>query len=177
MARRTVIGIFQQAGQAERALEALRAAGFTANHVSVVAKDTDAVTPLTPATETGMEGAGTGAALGGLTGGVLGWLAGIGVLAIPGLGPIVAAGALALTLGGAALGAVTGGLIGALVDLGVPDEEALGYQATVEQGSLLLTVVTPDDTQAATALAILEQYGGADFCAYGAPDRVTNTRP
>ncbi|MGN6675373.1 MAG: general stress protein, partial [Thermomicrobiales bacterium] len=72
MARRTVIGIFQQAGQAERALKALRAAGFTANHVSVVAKDTDAVTPLTPAPETGMEGAGTGAALGGLTGGVLG---------------------------------------------------------------------------------------------------------
>ncbi|MGN6758717.1 MAG: general stress protein, partial [Thermomicrobiales bacterium] len=58
MARRTVIGIFQQAGQAERALKALRAAGFTANHVSVVAKDTDAVTPVAPATETGLGGRG-----------------------------------------------------------------------------------------------------------------------
>ena len=176
MTRRTVIGIFQQAEQTEHALEALRAAGFTADHVSVVAKDDRAALSALPAADTGLEGAGTGAVLGGLTGGVLGWLAAIGVLAIPGVGPIVAAGALALTLGGAALGAVTGGLIGALVDLGVPEETALAYQSTVEQGSLLLTVVTPDDTQAAAAIAILEQHGGADVRAYDAPDRITSTR-
>ena len=177
MTRRTVIGIFERANQAERALEALRAAGFAADHVSIVAKDTGAASPVPPAADTGLEGAGTGAVLGGLTGGVLGWLAGIGALAIPGLGPIVAAGALALALGGAALGAVTGGLIGALVDLGVPEEAALDYQNTVQQGGLLLTVETPDDAQEATVLALLEQHGGADVRAYDTPDRVTSTRP
>ncbi len=162
MARRIVIGVFEHLEQAENALAALRAAGLTADRVSIVAKDTAATAPIAPAGDTGLEGAGTGAFLGGFTGGVLGWLAAIGVLAIPGLGPVVAAGALALTLGGAALGAVTGGLIGALVDLGVPEEAALGYHATVQQGGLLLAVDTPDDTQATAALALLEQHGGAD---------------
>jgi uncharacterized membrane protein len=177
MTRRTVIGVFEQGEPAERALAALREAGFTADRVSVVAKDDQAALSVPPDVDTGLEGAGTGAVLGGLTGGVLGWLAGVGVLAIPGVGPIVAAGALALTLGGVALGAVTGGLIGALVDLGVPEETALDYQATVQLGGLLLTVTALDDTQAAAARAILEQHGGADVRAYDAPDRVTSTRP
>lgn len=177
MTRRTVIGVFAHTEQAESALEALRTAGFTADRVSIVAKDTAATAPIEPTADTGLEGAGTGAFLGGFTGGVLGWLAAIGVLAIPGLGPVVAAGALALTLGGMALGAVTGGLIGALVDLGVPEEAALGYQTTVQQGSLLLTVDTPDDAETTAMLALLEKHGGADVRAYDAPDRVPSTRP
>lgn len=167
--RLTVIGVFDDASLAEGTLGGLRDAGFTAEQISVVAKDSHTARAMTEEAGIGSpaEGAGTGAFLGGLTGGVLGWLVGIGALAIPGIGPIVAAGALATTLGGAALGAVTGGLIGALVDLGIPEEEARGYEESVRGGSILLTVHAANTQQAHDARALLHQYGGADVRAYG----------
>jgi uncharacterized membrane protein len=90
----------------------------------------------------------TGTATGGLVGALGGFLVGLGALAIPGVGPIVAAGPLAAALGGAAIGAATGGLIGALVDAGVPEEYASAYTSYVEQGHVLLTVRTEAATQA-----------------------------
>ena len=119
----TVAGVFHSSSDAEKALNALKDAGFSPDQVSVVAKDTgETKTMVEHSDMAGAEttGAGAGALLGGITGGIAGWLVGIGALAIPGIGPIVAAGALATTLGGAAVGAVAGGLIGALVGRGHP---------------------------------------------------------
>ncbi len=100
-------------------------------------------------------------------------LVGIGALLIPGIGPIVAAGALATTLGGAALGAAAGGLLGALVGLGIPEEDAQGYEESVRQGSILLTVTTDSDEQAQAARAIFDQQGGGSVRSYGVGDAVT----
>lgn len=173
--RRTVVGVFDGPSHAEMALNELKSAGFSPNQVSVVARDNRETRDMVETTGMGAEGAGTGAFLGGITGGVLGWLVGIGALAIPGIGPIVAAGALATTLGGAALGAVTGGLIGALVDLGIPEEEAAGYETHVKQGSILLTVNANSDQQARTAHEIFNRHGGADVRAYGVSGMGTDT--
>src|ERR671929_1746463 len=161
----TVVGVFDGPNHAEMALNELRNAGFSPDQVSVVAKDTRESRDLVESS--GMEGAETsgataGAFLGGITGGILGWLVGIGTLAIPGIGPIVAAGALATTLGGAAIGAVAGGLIGALVDLGIPEEEARGYEEHVRKGRILLTVNADSDAQARRAHQLFDRHGGAD---------------
>ena len=124
--RRTVVGVVDGPNHGEMARTELKTAGFRPKQVSVVARATRETQEM--AEKTGMGVAGTGAVLGGITGGIVGWLVGIGALAIPGIGPIVAAGALATTLGGAAVGAAAGGLLGALVDLGIPQEEARGYE-------------------------------------------------
>ena len=173
--RRTVVGVFDGPGHAEQALNELREADFSPEQVSVVARDTRETQDMVETTGMGAEGAGTGAVLGGITGGVLGWLVGIGALAIPGIGPIVAAGALATTLGGAAIGAVAGGLIGALVDLGIPEEEARGYEEHVRGGRILLTVNATSDAQAEQAREVFARHGGADVRAYGMTDRVSTT--
>ena len=166
----TVVGVFDGPRHAEMALNELKDAGFAPNQVSIVAKDTREGRDLVESS--GMEGAettgaATGAVVGGLTGGILGWLVGIGSLAIPGIGPIVAAGALATTLGGAAVGATAGGLIGALVGAGVPEEDARGYEESVGRGQILLTVSAPEGNQAERARQIFERHGGADVRAYG----------
>ena len=165
--RRTVVGVFDGPNHAERALNELKDSGFTPEQVSVVARDNRETREMAERTGMGGEGTGTGAFLGGITGGILGWLVGIGALAIPGIGPIVAAGALATTLGGAALGAVAGGLIGALTDMGVPEEHARGYEENVRQGSILLTVSANSDQQARRAHQIFNQHGGSDVRGYG----------
>ena len=171
--RRTVVGVFDGPNHAEQALNELRDAGFQPEQVSVVARDNRETQDMVERTGMGAEGAGTGAVLGGITGGVLGWLVGIGALAIPGIGPIVAAGALATTLGGAAIGAVAGGLIGALVDLGIPEEEARGYEEHVRKGSILLTVSANSDEQARQAHQIFDRRGGSDVRAYGLAEGVS----
>jgi hypothetical protein len=111
-------------------------------------------------------GATAGAFLGGITGGIAGWLIGIGALAIPGIGPIVAAGALATTLGGAAVGAVAGGLIGALVGAGIPEDDAREYETHVGQGRILITAQASSAQQAGQARDAFDRFGGADVRAY-----------
>ncbi|MDP8924677.1 MAG: general stress protein, partial [Chloroflexota bacterium] len=165
--RRTVVGVFDGPNHAEMALNDLKEAGFSPDQVSVVAKDNRETREMVENTGMGAEGATAGAFLGGITGGILGWLVGVGALAIPGVGPVVAAGALATTLGGAALGAVAGGIVGALVDAGVPEEDARGYEEHVRQGSILLTVHATTDQQARQAHRIFERHGGADVRGYG----------
>jgi hypothetical protein len=165
--KRTVVGVFDGPNHAEKALNELKDSGFGADQVSVVAQDKRETREMVESTGMGAEGAGTGAFLGGITGGVLGWLVGIGALMIPGVGPVVAAGALATTLGGAALGAVAGGLIGALVDAGVPEEDAKGYEESVRQGSILLTVQARTDEEARKAHQIFDRHGGSDVRGYG----------
>jgi len=165
----TVAGVFNSASDAEKALNALKDAGFTPEQVSVVAKDTGETQTMVDRSDmAGAEttGAGTGALLGGLTGGIAGWLIGIGALAIPGIGPIVAAGALATTLGGAAVGAVAGGLIGALVGAGIPEEDARSYETHVKEGRILITAQATTGQQAQEARDAFDRYGGADVRAY-----------
>ena len=165
----TVVGVFFNASNAEKALNDLKSASFAPEQVSVVAKESEDSRALVENTHMeGAEttGAGTGALLGGLTGGVVGWLVGIGALAIPGIGPVVAAGALATTLGGAAVGAVAGGLIGALVGAGVPEDDARNYEAHVKEGRILLTVRADNEAQATTARDIFDRHDGSDVRAY-----------
>src|SRR5688500_5205826 len=106
--RRTVAGVFASVAAAERALNALKAAGFSPEQVSVVARDTGATRELAERTDMGAEGAAAGAATGGVLGGLAGFLVGISALVIPGIGPIVGAGILASTLVGAGAGALAG---------------------------------------------------------------------
>lgn len=167
---KTVIGVFDDPDRAEEALNGLRDAAIAPGQVSVVTRDQRDVYSVAEGAATGAEGASTGAVLGGITGGILGWLVGIGALVIPGAGPILAAGALATTLGAAALGAVAGGLIGALVDLGVPEDDARQYEGSVRAGSLLLTVHARSDEQAWNARALFERCGGTDVRIYGLQD-------
>jgi len=165
----TVAGVFHRPSDAEKALTALKDAGFTPEHVSVVAKDTGETQSMVERSDmAGAEtkGAGTGALLGGLTGGIAGWLVGIGALAIPGIGPIVAAGALATTLGGAAVGAVAGGLIGALVGAGIPEEDARSYETHVSEGRILITAQATAAPQAQQARDAFDRHGGADVRTY-----------
>lgn len=169
----TVAGVFDAQSDAQKALNELKEAGFTPDQVSVVAKDTrETQTMVEDSDMAGAEtsGAATGALLGGLTGGIAGWLVGIGALAIPGIGPIVAAGALATTLGGAAIGAAAGGLIGALVGAGIPEEDARTYETHVKEGRILITAQATDARQAQSAHDAFERYGGSDVRAYDRRD-------
>lgn len=159
--RDTVVSVFDDRDDAQDAIEALRDAGFRADTISVLARDRDMAGTL--AEDTGAQtaaGAATGALAGGLLGGVAGWLIGIGALAIPGVGPIVAAGPLAAALGGAAIGAAGGGIIGALTGLGVPEDEARYYEEEFRQGGIVVTVQAAGRYD--EAHDILHEYGGRD---------------
>jgi tetrahydromethanopterin S-methyltransferase subunit C len=110
------------------------------------------------------EGAVAGAGAGGVLGGTLGVLAGIGTLAIPGLGPLIAAGPLLAALSGAAVGAAVGGLAGALIGMGIPEIEAKSYEAKVRGGNILLSVHTESTEQQREAERILKAGGATDIC-------------
>src|SRR5262249_56040370 len=104
------------------------------------------------------EGATTGAVAGGALGGVAGWLAGIGTLAIPGVGPLIAAGPILAALSGVAAGAAVGGVTGALVGYGIPEYEAKIYEGKVREGNILLSVHTDDGNERAAPKKIFERY-------------------
>jgi hypothetical protein len=159
--RDTVVAVFDDRYDAQDAIDALRDAGFMADDISILARDRDTAGRL--AEDTGAEvaaGAATGALAGGLLGGVAGWLVGIGALAIPGVGPIVAAGPLAATLGGAAIGATGGGIIGALTGVGVPEDEARYYDTELRRGGIVVTCQARGRYD--EARSILREYGGRD---------------
>jgi hypothetical protein len=173
----TIVGIFDGQSDAEKALNELRDAGLTPDQVSVVAKDTNETKTMVENSDMGgaaTTGAGTGALMGGLFGGAAGWLIGIGALAIPGIGPIVAAGALATTLGGAAVGAAAGGLIGALVGAGIPEEDARTYETHVKEGRILITAHAQTAEQAQDTQDVFDRYG-SEVRAYERADAVNPT--
>jgi len=153
---RTVSRLYDSYGQAQRAVEALEQAGFSSSEVSLISRYRDDNTLADDAS-----GTATGATAGAVVGGGTGLLAALGVIAIPGIGPLVAAGVLATTLVGAAGGSVIGGLIGALTDYGVSEEDAHVYSEAVRRGSSLVTVRTDDD-RAAKADAILNAHTPVD---------------
>jgi uncharacterized membrane protein len=160
--------MFEGMERAERALNGLKDAGFTPEQVSVVAKDKRDVQQMSDNTDMVAEGAGAGAVTGSLLGGVAGFLVGISALVIPGIGPIVGAGIIGSTLAGAGIGAATGGLIGALTAEGVSEDDARGYEESVKQGGILLSVRANSDAQVQQAHQVFQGAGGADVRAYGA---------
>ncbi len=161
VAGETVVGMYPDQPGAERGIEALKAAGFSEQQIGVAVQDKRQQKDLTEGTGTqAAEGAATGAMGGGVLGGVVGLLAGVGALAIPGIGPIIAGGALASTLAGAGIGAAAGGLIGALTGMGVPDEDAKHFERGFKQGGVLVTVQAGGDATRARQ-ALLD--GGADL--------------
>lgn len=139
-----VVGVFSTVEQAQRAVEDLKASGYAAENISLIAKDRSKVDTLHETTDAVAENAGTGAVAGGILGGLGGLLLGLGALAIPGVGPIIAAGPLAATLTGAAAGGLTGGLLGALTGLGVEETEAALYEKNFESGDILVIADTDD---------------------------------
>jgi hypothetical protein len=157
-----VVAIFDDRDDAEDSINALKDSGFRAEDIGIVARDRSEAGVL--AEDTGADvgtSAATGAVAGGVLGGLAGWLVGIGALAIPGVGPIVAAGPLAAALTGAAVGAAGGGLIGALTGAGVPEEEARWYDERVRAGGWLVSVNARGRYD--EAMRILHEYGGRDY--------------
>jgi hypothetical protein len=166
--RSVVAAIFNDRTQAERAIDALRSAGFTGDQIGVAMRDRTEQGELIEDTgSSAVEGAVSGALGGGLLGGVAGFLVGlVSALAIPGIGPIVAGGALASALGaaggtavaGAGIGAAAGGLVGALSGMGIPEEEARHFETGFRSGGTLITVTA--GRRVSEALSILERHGG-----------------
>ncbi len=163
MSQTSVFGIVKSRSQAERLVEELQAAGFPASEISVLLPDSEGKHDIGHVKATkAPEGATTGATAGGVTGGVLGLLAGIGALAIPGIGPFIAAGPLMAALGGAAIGAGTGGLVGALVGMGIPEIEAKRYQDKLKRGNYLIAVAADGDEKD-RAKEIFKNVGAEDI--------------
>jgi hypothetical protein len=161
-------GIFNSRAGAERCIDNLMVAGFRSDDISVLAPDQDATKELATEKNTkAPEGATTGATTGGVIGGTLGLLAGIGALAIPGVGPLIAAGPIMASLAGLGVGAAAGGLIGALVGMGIPEYEAKRYEGRVKNGGILVSVHCDNSDWVSKAEAILKSSGGEDISSAG----------
>lgn len=161
-------GLFSTQAQAEKGVDALLAAGFRHDDISVLAPDQQTSKQFAAEKNTkAPEGTTTGATAGGALGGTLGLLAGIGALAIPGVGPFIAAGPIMGALAGLGVGAATGGLIGALVGMGIPEYEAKRYEGRVKEGGILVSVHCDDSDWVSKAKDILKQAGGEDIASAG----------
>jgi hypothetical protein len=166
--KQAVIGLVSTQAQAEKIVNELTRSGFASNDVSVLFPDKQGTRDFAHEKNTkAPEGAITGAGAGGALGGTLGLLAGIGALAIPGLGPFIAAGPIMAALSGAAAGAAVGGLTGALIGLGIPEIEAKQYEGKVRDGNILLSVHTDSADERTRAKKILEQAGATDVVSTG----------
>ena len=174
---KAVFCIAKTTAQAQRIVGDLKDAGFSNTDISALFPDKAGTRDFAHEQNTkAPEGATTGASAGGLLGGTLGWLAGIGALAIPGVGPLIAAGPIMAALGGAAVGAAVGGLTGALVGMGIPEYEAKRYEGKVKDGNILISVHTEDSDERARAKAIFERAGAEDISSTGeanAPSRAS----
>lgn len=163
-----VFGIYNSLAGAEGAVDALKNAGFRNTDISVLLPENEGTKDFAVHKDTkAPEGTTTGAVSGGVIGGTLGWLAGIGALAIPGLGPFIAAGPIMGLLGGMGAGGAVGGLIGALVGMGIPEYEASRYEGRIKKGGILLSVHADDSEWVKRAKQILEHTGAEDIASAG----------
>lgn len=168
MTNTSVFGIYPTRTHAEEAVDALRTAGFRAEDISALLPDNQGSKDFAHEKNTkAPEGATTGGTTGAVTGGVLGWLAGIGALAIPGVGPLIAAGPIMAALAGAGIGGLTGGLIGALVGMGIPEYEAKRYEGRVKDGGILLSVHCDSSDWVTRAKELLHNTGAEDVASAG----------
>jgi hypothetical protein len=157
---KAIIGIVETQVQAENVVGRLQAAGFGTKDISVLFPDAKGTTTFAHEQNTkAPEGAVAGVSVGGVIGGTLGVLAGIGALAIPGLGPFIAAGPIMAGLSGIAAGAAVGGLTGALVGMGVPELEAKMYEGQLKEGNILMSVHTDTSDERAKAENIMKEAG------------------
>lgn len=164
MAKRAVYCIATSEAQTERIARALKASGFPDSDISVLFPDKTGKRDFAHEAHTkAPEGAATGATTGGLLGGGLGWLVGIGSLAIPGVGPFIAAGPIMAAMAGAAIGAAAGGMTGALVGFGIPEHEAKLYDGKIRAGNVLISVHCNTGEEASSAKEIFEREGAEDI--------------
>jgi hypothetical protein len=163
-----VFGIYATAATAEAAVDHLIARGFTNSAISVLLPDDESTRAFAHEKSTkAPEGAATGATSGGVFGGTLGLLAGIGALAIPGVGPLIAAGPIMAALAGLGVGAAVGGIVGALVGMGIPEYEAKRYEGAVKGGGTLLSVHCDTSEQVDVAKTSLKETGAKDISSTG----------
>src|SRR6202162_3982815 len=163
-----VFGIYATHSGAENAIDMLTRSGFPVSDVSVLVPETLGSKDMGTVKATkAPEGATAGATSGAVLGGTLGLLAGIGALAIPGVGPLIAAGPIMATLAGMGVGGTVGGLTGALVGLGIPEFEAKRYQGIIQKGGILLSVHCSTSDEVTRAKQILKGTGAADVSSTG----------
>lgn len=176
-----VYGIYKTRPMVESAVEELKNASFRNEDISVLFPDSGGSKEFAVEKETkAPEGAVTGAGAGAVVGGALGWLAGFGLLAIPGVGPFIAAGPIMATLAGAGAGGLAGGIAGALIGMGIPEYEANLYEGRLKKGGILLSVHADDNDWKTKAKNILKSTGaedigckgesGADYDIHDGPD-------
>ena len=168
MSKTSVFCIANSRTQAAQIVDGLLSEGFSNNEISALFSDRDTSRDFAHEKHTeAPEGAATGLGAGGLVGGTLGWLAGIGSLAIPGVGPLIAAGPIVAALSGAAVGAAVGGIAGVLIGLGIPEYEARRYEGKVKAGNILLSVHTQSPEEAAVAKEVFKRARAKDIATSG----------
>jgi hypothetical protein len=161
---KAVLGLVSSYAQAESIVGDLQNAGFSNNDISALFPDKQGTRDFAHEQHTkAPEGAVAGVGAGGAIGGTLGLLAGIGALAIPGLGPFIAAGPILAALSGAAAGAAVGGVTGALIGMGIPEIEAKQYEGKIKGGNILLSVHVESSEERSRAKTILERGGAKDI--------------
>jgi len=181
MANTAVFGIYSTHEQVEHAIEEMKRASFRNADISVLFPENESTKDFAISKGTkAPEGTATGAASGAVLGGALGWLVGIGMIAIPGIGPFIAAGPIVAALSGVGIGGAVGGLTGALIGMGIPEYEAKRYEGRVKNGGILVSVHADDSKWTKLAKEILERTGAEHIAStgeskgdYGNTDRPT----
>lgn len=164
MANKAVFGLYSTRRQVENAVDELKAQGFRNTDISVLLPENVGTKDFAHEKATkAPEGVATGATSGAVIGGTLGWLAGIGALAIPGVGPLIAAGPIIAALTGVGVGGAVGGVTGGLVGLGIPEYEAKRYEGRIRSGSILLSVHADDSRWIDKGEQILKNTGAQDI--------------
>jgi hypothetical protein len=175
-----VYGIYADREMAENAVDRLLANGFRGEDISVLLQDNVGTKDFAHEKQTkAPEGTTTGVVAGGVVGGTLGLLAGIGALAIPGLGPFIAAGPIMGALAGLGTGGVVGGIVGALIGMGIPEYEAKRYEGRIKEGGILLSVHCDNSDWVGKAKDVLKQTGAEDVSSSGeaSADYAKSDRP
>jgi hypothetical protein len=168
MSKKSVFCISTSRQQADQIVDQLKNSNFSNNDISVLFPDKGTTRDFAHETHTkAPEGVATGAGTGGVIGGALGWVAGIGALGIPGVGPFIAAGPIIAALSGAAVGAAVGGIAGGLIGLGIPEIEAKRYEGKIKEGNILISAHTENSEEITRAKDIFTKAGAQDICTTG----------
>lgn len=165
---KSVFGIYSSRSSVENAVVALKDAGFQQSDISVLLPENLGNKEIATEKNTkAPEGAATGAGSGAVIGGTLGWLVGIGALAIPGLGPFIAAGPIMAALAGAGVGGTVGGVTGALVGMGIPEFEAKRYEGRLQKGGILVSIHCDTSEEVKRAKDVLQRTAAEDISTAG----------